>query len=77
MRRKLNLNVYKDMLSLNRECEQMFKDGKKPTQIAKHYRTEKAKIETRKEKIRKRLKTIDKHKKQSNTTNKGTKKDIR
>lgn len=62
-RKKLTININKDLLSLNRECEKMFKKKVKPTKIAKYYMTEKKKIEDRKESIRKRLKSIDRYKK--------------
>ena len=62
-RKKLLLNTNQDLLKLNRECEIMFKEGVKPTKIAKYYLTEKEKIAKRVESIQKRLKSIDKYKK--------------
>ena len=62
-RKKLTLNLNKDLLNLNRECEKMFKEGVKPNKIAKHYINKKRKIEARSESIRKRLKSIDRQKK--------------
>ena len=63
MRKELVLKANKDLLNLNRECENMFKQGVQPRQIAKHYLVEKRKIELRKESIQKGLKAIDKNKK--------------
>lgn len=63
MRRKLLLNTNKDLLKLNRTCEIMFKQGENPKLIAQHYLSEKTKIENRSESIRKRIKSIDRHKK--------------
>lgn len=63
MRKKLLLNTNKDLLELNRNCENMFKQGENPNRIAEHYLSEKRKIENRSEAIRKRIKSIDRHKK--------------
>ena len=41
----------------------MFKDGEKPTKIAKIYLIEKNKIEKKSEKIKARIKLFDKNKK--------------
>lgn len=62
LRKKLLLAPNKDLLKLNRTCEQMFKRGEDPTKIANHYLTEKQKIEERNVAIKKRLKSIDKQK---------------
>lgn len=61
-RKKLLLQTNKDLLALNRKCEKMFKQGKKPTKIAQYYLSEKQKIEERGENLRNRIKAIDKHK---------------
>ena len=63
MRKRLMLQTNKDMLELNRRCETMFKQGENPMVIAEHYLSEKQKIETRTESIRKRMKDIDRLKK--------------
>ena len=65
-RKQLLLNTNKDLLELNRTCEDMFKQGENHKKIAQHYLSEKQKIESRNEAIRKRLKTIDRHKKLKN-----------
>ena len=61
MRKKLLLSEMKDTLELNRKCEQMFKDKKDPVKIAEFYTTEKQRIEEHSERIRKKLKALDKH----------------
>lgn len=63
LRKKLLVSTNKELLNLNRKCEQMFKDGEKPTKIAKIYLTEKNKIEKKSEKIKARIKLFDKNKK--------------
>ncbi len=62
LRQKLILKTNKDLLKLNRECENMFKENVNAKKIAQHYLSEKQKIENRSETIRKRLKSIDRHK---------------
>ena len=62
MRKRLMLQMNKDLLELNRTCEDMFKRNENPKVIAEHYLSEKQKIESRNESIRKRLKSIDREK---------------
>lgn len=62
MRKKLLLSTNRELLQLNRDCEKMFKEGKKPTKIAQHYLKEKNEIQSREDEIKKRLKSIYKHK---------------
>jgi len=62
MRKKLLLIINKELLNLNRECEDMFKQGENPKVIAEHYLSEKQKIENRNVVIRERFKHIDKQK---------------
>ena len=62
-RKKLLVSTNKQLLKLNRECEQMFKRGEKPKTIAAHYLKEKERIEAKSEEIRKRFKTAEKLKK--------------
>lgn len=61
-RKRLLISSNKQLLNLNRKCEQMFKQGEKPKTIAAYYLKEKERIEEKTEAIRKRLKSIDKHK---------------
>ena len=69
LRKKVLLNTNRDLLKLNRECEDMFKAGEKPTKIAKHYLLEKQKIEEKAEVNRVKFKQMDKEKKIKNDLN--------
>ena len=61
-RKKLELNLNKELLMLNRECEKMFKEGVNANIIAKHYINQRRKLQNRVESVRTRLKSIDRHK---------------
>ena len=61
MRKKLLLSEMQDTLELNRKCEQMFKNKEDPVKIAEFYTKEKQRIEEHSERIRKKLKALDKH----------------
>lgn len=61
IRKKLLLSEIQDTLELNRKCEQMFKNKEDPIKIAEYYTTEKQRIEQHADIIRKKLKSIDKH----------------
>lgn len=65
LRKELLLKKNQQLLELNRECQQMFKDGVSATKIATHYNKEKDKIEKENEKRTKRLEAIRKSYKQS------------
>ena len=65
-RKRLLISTNQRLLKLNRECEAMLKNGVKPKTIAMHYLTEKEKIETHSQNIKKRLKSIERIKKQEN-----------
>ncbi len=50
----------RELLELNRKCEEMLANGEKPEKIAEHYLSEKEKIEAEQEKYQKLLKSIHK-----------------
>ena len=58
LRKKLYLEPVKDLLEVNRNCEKMFREGKKDIEIARYYRQNKEKIEKRQENIANKLKLI-------------------
>jgi len=64
MRKDLLLRPNRKLLELNRKCEKMFKQGKKPETVAKFYLNEKEQIEKEQQAIKHRLKLISKHHKQ-------------
>jgi len=73
MRKDLLLRPNRKLLELNRKCEKMFKQGKKPETIAKFYLTEKEQIEKEQEAVKNRLKLISKHYKQKEKLTNGKK----
>lgn len=70
LKKQIMLYPVKQLLLLNRECEQMYKDGVKMEKIATHYAENKSKIEERQRATNKRLKLIHKKYKQSIKENK-------
>ncbi len=69
MRKDLLLRPNRKLLELNRKCEKMFKQGKKPETVAKFYLAEKEKIEQEQQALKTRLKLISKHYKQKGKAN--------
>jgi len=70
MRKDRLLSTNRALLELNRECEQMFNDGVKPTKIASYYLITKKEIEQKDEKIKQRIKAIDKIKQENKKSEK-------
>lgn len=70
MKKHIRLYSVKQLLLLNRECEQMYKDGVKMKKIAAYYTENKAKIEERQLATNKRLKLIHKQYRQNIKENK-------
>jgi len=60
LRKHVLLKSYKKLRDLNRECEQMFKDGENPHKIALHYTKNKKLIDKEQAEAKRKLKVIRK-----------------
>ena len=61
LQKQIYLHPVKQLLLLNRECEQMYKNGVDMEEIASHYSINKAKIEEKEKATNKRIRLMRKH----------------
>ena len=60
LRRKQMLGPTEKLLEVNRKCQQMFKDGVDPKEIAQYYQEEKSRIEQEETAIRRKMRELHK-----------------